>query len=66
MRLTYDSKTDMLYISLAETPSVESGQIGEDIVADYSADGAICGFEIEHASLRAGWPTLHLPTTVGA
>ena len=52
MKLNYFPDTDTLYIDLADRPSVESDEVGRDVVLDMDADGDIVGIEIEHASTR--------------
>jgi len=50
MRLSYDPKTDSLYIHLTERPSVESDEVSDGIVLDFAEDGALVGIDVQHAS----------------
>ena len=53
MKLSYDVKTDSLYIHLSETPSADSDEVADGIVLDFSASGALVGMDVQHASERA-------------
>ena len=53
MLFRYDADTDMLYIQLADTPSVESEEVAPGIVLDLDADEHVVGIEIEDASKHA-------------
>ena len=50
MKFNYFPNTDTLYIDLSDRPSVESDEVGPDVVLDMDAAGNIVGIEIEHAS----------------
>ena len=50
MKLSYFPDTDTLYIALSDESSVESDEIGENVVLDYDAEGHVVGIELEHAS----------------
>jgi uncharacterized protein YuzE len=50
MRISYHQDTDSLYIHFSDTPSVESEEVGPNVVVDFAADGAIVGLEVDHAS----------------
>ena len=50
MRLSYDPKTDSLYIHLTERPSLESDEVANGIVLDFAEDGALVGIDVQHAS----------------
>ena len=50
MKLNYYPDTDSLYIDLASTPSIDSREISNDLVADYDEHGHIVGLDIQHAS----------------
>jgi uncharacterized protein YuzE len=52
MKLHYYPETDSLYIDLAATPSSDSREISEDLIADYDDHGRIVGLDIQHASER--------------
>jgi uncharacterized protein YuzE len=53
MKLSYDAETDSLYIHLSETPSVGSDEVANDVVLDFSVDGALVGIDVQHASQKA-------------
>jgi uncharacterized protein YuzE len=50
MRISYHQDTDSLYIHFSDIPSVESEEVGPNVVVDFAADGAIVGLEVDHAS----------------
>ena len=50
MRISYDPKTDSLYIHLTERPSIESDEVANGIVLDFAGDGALVGIDVQHAS----------------
>ena len=50
MRISYDPKTDSLYIHLTERPSIESDEVANGIVLDFAEDGALVGIDVQHAS----------------
>ncbi len=52
MKLSYFPDTDSLYIDLSDEPSVESREISEGVVLDYSAAGQLVGIDIDEASKR--------------
>ncbi len=52
MKFKYYPETDILYIELEETPSVESEEIADGVVLDYDNSDEIVGIEIERASER--------------
>ena len=52
MTFTYDRKSDMLYISLIDKPSVESEEVAPGVVLDFDEDNQIVGIEIEDAKKR--------------
>jgi uncharacterized protein YuzE len=60
MKLSYDAKTDSLYIHLADRPSIDSDEVVEGVVLDYDADGALVGVDVQHASRKADISTLSL------
>ena len=53
MKLTIDHKADALYLSLEESPSVETETVSPGILLDYSSNGQIVGIEILHLSKRS-------------
>ena len=50
MRFHYYPDTDMLYIELVADVNVESEEVAQNIVLDYSANNQVIGIEIEGAS----------------
>lgn len=60
MKLSYDVKTDSLYIHLADRPSVDSDEVADGVVLDYDSDGALVGVDVQHASQKADISTLSL------
>lgn len=60
MKLSYDVKTDSLYIHLADRPSVDSDEVVDGVVLDYDGSGALVGVDVQHASQKADMTTLSL------
>ena len=60
MRLSYDPKTDSLYIHLTEKPSVDSDEVADGVVLDFDGDGGIVGIDVQHASKHADMHRLML------
>lgn len=50
VRLVYFPETDSLYIDFVDRPSVESEEIACGVVADFDAEGALVGIDIDSAS----------------
>ncbi len=51
MQIHYNSKTDLLYITLDDrSQEVLSKEVGEDILLDYGEDQKLVGIEIMNAS----------------
>ncbi len=50
MKLHYYPETDSLYIELREGASVDTREIAEGLNADFGADGAVVGLDIDGAS----------------
>lgn len=50
MEIQYDSRSDMLYIGLRESSSVESEEIAPSVVLDYDKDNKVVGIEITDGS----------------
>jgi uncharacterized protein YuzE len=50
MRISYDEKTDSLYVRLKETPYYESAEVKESVLLDYDDKGNVIGIEILNAS----------------
>lgn len=66
MKPSYDAATDSLYIHLTDTPAVDSDEVTEGVVLDYSGDGALVGIDVQHASRKTDIHHLaisHLPLT---
>jgi len=57
MQVVYDSKADILTITLQESLIVESDEIKPGVVLDYDASGNIVSMEVLDASLRVPQPT---------
>jgi len=57
MQVVYDSKADILTITLRESLIVESDEIKPGVVLDYDASGNIVSMEVLDASLRVPQPT---------
>ncbi len=57
MRVVYDLQTDILTITLSETPIVESDEEKPGIVLDYDAGGNAVSMEVLDASQRVWQPT---------
>ena len=53
MRLSYDPKTDSLYIHLTERSSSDSDEVSEGVVLDFDEAGALVGIDVQHASQHA-------------
>ena len=60
MRFEYFSETDMLYIKLADAPSVESEEVAPGLVVDLDAQNRVVGVEIEDASTSIDLSRLEL------
>lgn len=54
MRITYDPDHDVMYIKFLDEKIVESVEIEEGVIIDYSENGKIVGIEIINASARVG------------
>ena len=50
MKLHYYPETDSLYIELKDGPGVETREIVEGLLVDLDDQGAVVGFDIDHAS----------------
>jgi len=50
MRISYDEKTDALYVRLKETPYYQSDELKEGVLLDYDKKGNLVGIEILDAS----------------
>jgi len=64
MRITYDSKYDVLYLKFGEgAPSVTTRHLDDDISVDIDEAGRIAGIEVLAASKHVDLGTI-LPVTV--
>jgi len=50
MRISYDEKTDSLYVRLKESPYYESDELKQGVLLDYDRKGNLVGIEILDAS----------------
>jgi len=50
MRISYDEKTDSLYVRLKETAYCESDEVKAGVLLDYDDKGNLIGIEILDAS----------------
>ena len=46
MTFRYYPETDSLYIKLRDVKSVDTHEVGPDVMADYDEEGQVIGFEI--------------------
>lgn len=58
MKLHYYPETDSLYIELRAEPGAETREIADGLNVDLNADGAVVGFDIDHASRHLDLTTL--------
>ena len=66
MKISYDDKTDLLYLRFDERKQeVENKRVTDDVVLDIGAGGKIIGIEILDASLHLDLERL-LPVRYGA
>jgi uncharacterized protein YuzE len=64
VKISYDPKTDSLYIHLSERASADSDEVSDGVVLDYAGDGTLVGIDVQHASLKMDITRLaisHLP-----
>lgn len=64
MKLSYDSKTDSLYIHLSDTPSIDSDEVAEGVILDFDKNGTLVGIDVQHASKKTDIRSValsHLP-----
>ncbi len=64
MKLSYDKKTDSLYIHLSDTASVDSAEVADGVVLDFDDNGTLVGIDVQHASEKTDIQSvslLHLP-----
>ena len=52
MKMSYDKATDSLYVELRDEPSKRTIELVEDVMLDLTADGAVIGYDIQHASTK--------------
>ena len=50
MEIQYDARSDMLYIGLRVSPSVDSEEVSPGVVVDYDEDEMVVGIEITDGS----------------
>jgi uncharacterized protein YuzE len=53
LKLSYDAETDSWYIHLSDIQSVDSDEVADGVVLDFSAVGVLVGIDMQHASLKA-------------
>jgi len=53
MVFQYFPETKMLYITISDSPSVESEEVAPEVVVDFDEHGHAVGIEIEDASSTA-------------
>lgn len=58
MKLHYYPETDSLYIELKSSPGTEAREVAPGLVVDLDAQGAVVGFDIDHASQKLDLSTL--------
>ncbi len=58
MKLHYHPEADSLYIELRDAASAETREIAAGVNADFDADGAVVGFDIDGASKKLDLATL--------
>ena len=66
MKLHYYAETDSLYIELKSGPSVETREVAPGVNADFDAEGAVVGLDIDGASGKLDLSTVEavdLPLT---
>ncbi len=67
MKITYDKKTDAMYIKLNDKATYHNTRkITEDVLIDYAKDGKVVGVEVLEASKNAILPHLQEKITVQA
>ena len=52
MKLHYYPETDSLYVEFRPGPGAETLEVADGLNVDLDANGAVVGFDIDHASLR--------------
>lgn len=60
MKLSYDKKTDSLYIHLSNTPSVDSDEVADGVVLDFDINGVLVGIDVQHASQKTDMQSITL------
>lgn len=64
MKLSYDLKTDSLYIHLSDKPSVDSDEVADGVVLDFDSSGVLVGIDVQYASQKTDITSValsHLP-----
>jgi uncharacterized protein YuzE len=55
MKTRYDKSTDSLYLEVRPLPSCRTIEVEEDVMLDLGEDGKPVGYDIQHASTKAGF-----------
>lgn len=59
MKITYDEKTDAMYIKLNEKAVYhKTRKVTDDVLVDYTKDGKVVGVEVLDASKNTALPKL--------
>jgi uncharacterized protein YuzE len=58
MKVKYDKEVDVLYITLNDTPIIESDEEKKGVIIDYDANGKIVSIEILNASKNLTQPSV--------
>lgn len=53
MKLKVDREADALYLTLDESPALESEEVSPGLIVDYNDKGQVVGIELLHLSQRA-------------
>lgn len=59
MKLKIDHQADALYLTLGESPAIESEEVSPGIIVDYDETGRVIGIEMLHLSERAPESDIH-------
>jgi uncharacterized protein YuzE len=65
MKLTVHKENDALYLRLDDAVIMESEEVSDGIILDYSAEGKVVGVEVLYISQRSpnSWQQILLETT---
>ncbi len=67
MKITYDKKTDAMYIKLNDKAVYhKTRKVSDDVLVDYSKNGKIVGVEVLAASKNTALPEIKAKITVQA